>query len=212
MDKPFPAAAFPPGPGRPALPPLACVHAWGGGGGVRGGVAEEDLRAWLTPGTLLLVGLRASAEAGLDSWAAAYSGALMTGGMGGEGGGGGGGSGSSGSTASLVGAPSSLAAPPRIVDLTVYDRTPALALALPGMKGALLRGAAAGARARGAAVAAAHFGPAPDLRAALRLGNALAAYAVVVGREGGVAWLGSGVAVAGEAEEMVGVARAEMRG
>lgn len=183
--------------------------------------APLDWRGWLAPGTLLLVGLRASAEAGLDSWAAGYAGALMReGGEGGEVGGG-------GALASSASPPSPPPISPRIVDLTIYDRTPALALALPGMKAALLRGAAAGAARRRAAVAGAHFGAAPEVRAALRLGNALAAHAVVVGRAGGgtggggggggatalgVAWLGSGVAGGEEVEAMVRAARAEFGG
>jgi hypothetical protein len=178
------------------LPPLECVE-------VGAPSTAVDWRAWLTPGTLLLVGLRASAEAGLDSWAAAYAGALMMGG---------GGSGSS--SASLGVLPSPTPSSPRIVDLTIYDRTSALVLALPGMKSALLRGAGAGAARRRASIAGAHFGRAPEVRASLRLANALAAHAVVVGREGGMAWLGSGLARAGEGEveEMVAVARAEMVG
>jgi hypothetical protein len=206
LGKPWPARSFPPGPRRPALPALQCVDALA----PRAGGPPADWRAWLAPGTLVLVGLRASAEAGLDSWAAAYADAFF-------GDGGGGGSGVDGPNLDPLLRPT-----PRIVDLTVNDRTPALALALPGMKAALLKGAAAGAARRRAAVAATHFGRAPDLRAALRLTNALAAHAAVVGRVGGtaghgeedgsglgVAWLGSGLAEPEEAAAMVAAAAAE---
>ena len=155
------------------------------------------------PPLLLLLGSRASAEPALDSWAAAWARVAAANDST---------SGPSSSSSSSSSPPSSLP----IVELTLFDRVSPILLALPGGKGALLRGAAEGARRRGAAAAAAHFGGGgKGIREALGATNALAGYCCVLDcerrREGGaekgahlsaarVRWIGAGEAEPGEEE------------
>jgi len=219
-SKPFAARAVPEGAALllPSLDLAVVARETGGGGESSSGsgsgattLGEVLSRALLPDGggrggslgtrrgpLLLFLGSRASAEPALDSWARAAGG------------------GPPAPSPDARSPPPSPPSPPLlpIVDLTLFDRVSPILLALPGGKGALLRGAAEGARRRGARVAAAHFGSgaggARALREALGATNALAGYACVLDcevEEGGggaltararVRWIGAGEAEAAE--------------
>ena len=166
------------------------------------------------PPLRLLLGARASAEPALDSWAAAWARVAAN---------------DSCSSSSFSSSSSSSSSALPIVDLTLFERVSPILLALPGGKGALLRGAAEGARRRGgeaaAAVvaAAAHFGGGGrGIREALGATNALAGYCCVLDCERGggggggengvkltarVRWIGAGEAEPAEEEGLREVVR-----